>query len=250
MRSGNPALSEQAFEKFDVFEVERSGAMTIQGTALKAGVLLMLVVSAAAFTWWKFATVGQQAAMPWMIGGLIGGLVLAIATIFKPQWAPATAPLYAVAEGLFLGVISAMYNTMFYDGIVVQAVCLTFGTLFAMLIAYQSGIIKASEKLKAGVIAATGGIMLVYLGSFLLSVFFGMQNPMIYGNGLIGIGFSLFVVVIAALFLVLDFDAIEQGAAHGAPKYMEWYGAFSLMVTLIWLYLEILRLLSKLSSRD
>lgn len=248
MRSGNPALSEQAFEKFDVFEVERSGAMTIQGTALKAGVLLMLVVSAAAFTWWQFST-NQGAAMPWMIGGLIGGLVLAIATIFKPHWAPVTAPLYAVAEGLFLGVISAMYNTMFYDGIVVQAVCLTFGTLFAMLIAYQSGIIKATEKFKAGVIAAGGGIMLVYLGSILLS-FFGIQNPMIWGNGLIGIGFSLFVVVIAALFLVLDFDMIERGAAHGAPKYMEWYGAFSLMVTLIWLYLEILRLLSKLSSRD
>ncbi|MEX0702470.1 MAG: Bax inhibitor-1/YccA family protein [Planctomycetales bacterium] len=249
MRSGNPALSEKAFERFDVFEVERSVAMTVQGTAVKTGVLLLLAISAAAFSWMQFATVGHQAAMPWMIGGLIGGLVLALVTIFKKEWAPVTAPLYAVAEGLFLGVISAMYNQMFYPGIVLQAVCLTFGTLFALLIAYQSGIIKATENFKLGVVAATGGIMLVYLLSLVLS-FFGTTIPLIHGNGLIGIGFSLFVVVIAALNLVLDFDFIEHGAEQGAPKYMEWYGAFGLMVTLVWLYLEILRLLAKLSSRD
>lgn len=250
MRSGNPALNERAFERFDIYEIERTGAMTIQGTALKAGALLLLVVSAGAFSWMQFAAAGQQAAMPWLFGGLIGGLVLAIATAFKPQWSPITAPLYAIAEGLFLGVVSAIYNNAFYDGIVVQAVCLTLGTMFAMLIAYQGGLIRVTEKFKAGVVAATGGILLVYLVSFALRVFFDISNPMVHGAGFLGIGFSVFVVVIAALFLVLDFDAIAEGAARGAPKYMEWYGAFSLMVTLIWLYLEILRLLAKLSSRD
>ena len=244
MRSGNPALSAKAFERFDVYEPTRT--MTVEGTATKTGMLLVLVVAAAGVTWTMFQN-SPGGVMPWMIGGGLGGFVLALVTIFKRNLAPVTAPLYAVAEGLFLGGISAYYNS-FYNGIALQAACLTFGTLFAMLIAYRTGLIRATEKFKAGVVAATGGICLVYLVSFVLSMF-GISNPAVYGAGLLGIGFSLFVVVIAALNLVIDFDFIERGAQHGAPKYMEWYGAFALLVTLVWLYLEILRLLSKLNRR-
>ena len=158
-----------------------------------------------------------------------------------------TAPIYAALEGLALGGISAVFESR-YPGIVSQAVFLTFGTLAALLIAYRSGWIKATENFKLGVVAATGGIFFVYLISFVLS-FFGVSIPLIHGSGVFGILFSLFVVVIAALNLVLDFDFIEQGAEQGAPKYMEWFAAFGLMVTLIWLYLEVLRLLSKLQQR-
>ena len=245
MRSGNPALSAKTFDRFDVYETAQT--MTVNGTATKTFILLVLAVVPAAFTWNQFQT-NPQSAQLWMWGGVLGGLVLAIITIFKQHWAPVTAPMYAVVEGLFLGAISAMYNTMFYPGIVFQAICLTFGTLFSLLILYQTGWIRATENFKLGVFAATGGIMLVYILSMVLGIL-GVSIPMIHGNGLIGIGFSLFVVVIAALNLVLDFDFIEQGAERGAPKYMEWYGAFGLMVTLVWLYLEILRLLAKLSSR-
>ncbi|MCY7312389.1 MAG: Bax inhibitor-1/YccA family protein, partial [Pseudoxanthomonas sp.] len=177
----------------------------------------------------------------------IGGMVLALVTIFKQTWAPVTAPMYALVEGFFLGAISAMYSHL-YEGIVLQAVMLTIGTLFAMLFAYRTGLIKVTEKFKMGVVAATGGIFLVYLATIVLGLF-GISVPFIHESGLVGIGFSLFVIVIAAMNLVLDFDFIEKGAEQGAPKYMEWYGAFSLMVTLVWLYLEFLRLLSKLQSR-
>jgi len=173
--------------------------------------------------------------------------VLALVTTFKKTWSPVTAPLYALVEGFFLGAISAMFNARF-EGIVFQAVLLTFCTLFALLFAYRSGLIKATENFKLGVVAATGGIALVYLATIVLG-FFGIKIPMIHDSGIVGIGFSLFVVVIAALNLVLDFDFIENGVEQGAPKYMEWYGAFGLMVTLVWLYIEFLRLLSKLQSR-
>jgi len=186
--------------------------------------------------------------MPYILGGAIGGLVFAIATIFKKEWAPVTAPMYALTEGFFLGAISAIFEHRF-PGIVMQAVMLTFGTLFALLFAYRSGLIKATENFKLGVVAATGGIALVYLASIVLS-FFDIRVPFIHESGVIGIGFSLFVVVIAALNLVLDFDFIESGVEQKAPKYMEWYGAFGLMVTLVWLYVEFLRLLSKLQSRN
>jgi uncharacterized YccA/Bax inhibitor family protein len=178
--------------------------------------------------------------------GAIAGFVVAMVLCFKHNWAPVLAPVYAVLEGLFLGGISAMYAARF-GGIVFQAVALTFGTLFALLAAYQAGFIRATEKFKLGIFAATGGIALVYFASIILG-FFGVHIPGIFGSGMVGIGFSIVVVVIAALNLVLDFDMIEQGARAGAPKYMEWYGAFGLMVTLVWLYLEILRLLSKLKD--
>ncbi|MBD9477958.1 Bax inhibitor-1/YccA family protein [Pseudoxanthomonas sp. PXM02] len=253
MRSGNPALKESTFLDLGSGAVvsRDGGAMTLNGTINKTGILLLLTVLTAAFSW-------NQALGPdglpapgfavYMWGGAIGGLVLALITVFKKTWSPVTAPLYALVEGFFLGAISAVYNAQF-GGIVMQAVMLTFGILFALLFAYRSGLIKATENFKLGVVAATGGIALVYLATIALG-FFGIKIPLIHESGLIGIGFSLFVVVIASLNLVLDFDFIETGVEQGAPKYMEWYGAFGLMVTLVWLYLELLRLLSKLQSRD
>lgn len=252
MRTSNPALNDKSFQTADyskgwVYDEVTSHAMTIEGTVLKTGILLTLVTIAGAITWQAFAN-QSSLMLPLLVGGAIAGLILALITVFKQTWAPVTAPLYAVAEGLFLGGISAMYNAQF-NGIIVQAVGLTMGTLVILLLAYQSGLIKASDNFKAGVIAATGAICLVYIVSIALS-FFGIGVPYIHDNGLIGIGFSLFVVAIAALNLVLDFDFIENAAKAGSPKYMEWYGAFGLMVTLVWLYLEILRLLAKTRSRD
>jgi len=174
--------------------------------------------------------------------------VLALVTIFKKQWAPITAPLYALAQGALLGGISAMFE-MRYKGIAIQAVMLTFGTLVAMLLAYRTGLIRVNDKFRLGVVAATGGIALFYLVQLVLG-FFGITFHTINSGSPIGIGFSLLVVGIAALNLVLDFDLIEQGARYNAPKYMEWYSAFALMITLVWLYLEILRLLSKMRSRQ
>ncbi|WP_407354448.1 Bax inhibitor-1/YccA family protein [Luteimonas sp. R10] len=252
MRSGNPALKESTFlDLGSGTVVSRPGeVMTLNGTVNKTGVLLLLTVLTAAFAWSQALTPTGELAPGFGLyvwGGAIGGLVIALVTIFKKQWAPVTAPLYALVEGFFLGAISAMYNQRF-EGIVMQAVMLTFGTLFALLFAYRTGLIKATENFKLGVVAATGGIFLVYMATIVLG-FFGINMPMIHDNGIVGIGFSLFVIVIAALNLVLDFDFIETGVEQGAPKYMEWYGAFGLIVTLIWLYIEFLRLLSKLQSR-
>lgn len=250
IRSGNPALKESTFLdlRSGTLVREAGKVMTLNGTVNKTGVLLLLCVMTATFAWFQVSTpAGIVGAGPYLWGGLIAGLVFALVTIFKKQWAAVTAPLYALAEGFFLGAISAQYSYL-YEGIVMQAVLLTFGTLFAMLLAYRSGLIKATENFKMGVAAATGGIFLVYLATMVLGMF-GIQIPYIHGSGLIGIGFSLFVVVIAALNLVMDFDFIEAGVEHGAPKYMEWYGAFGLVVTLVWLYIEFLRLLGKLQSR-
>ncbi|NZA27541.1 Bax inhibitor-1/YccA family protein [Luteimonas sp. SJ-92] len=252
MRSGNPALKESTFLDLGSGSVvSRAGeTMTLNGTVSKTAILLLLTVMTAAFAWSQALTPAGELAPGfgmYVWGGAIGGFVVALVTIFKKEWAPVTAPLYALVEGFFLGAISAMYNN-FFDGIVMQAVMLTFGTLFALLFAYRSGLIKATENFKLGVVAATGGIFLVYMATIVLG-FFGINMPMIHENGIVGIGFSLFVIVIAALNLVLDFDFIETGVEQGAPKYMEWYGAFGLLVTLVWLYIEFLRLLSKLQSR-
>ena len=253
MRSGNPALKESTFLDLGSGTLVQgdTGAMTLNGTVNKTAFLLVLTLAGALFTWSQFSAAlaagNPGAVMPYVWGGAIGGFIVALVTVFKKQWAPVTAPLYAIAQGFFLGAISAIYDARF-DGIVVQAVILTFGTLFAMLAAYRAGLIKATEKFRMGVVAATGGIALFYLASIVLG-FFGIQMPMIHGAGMVGIGFSLFVVVIAALNLVLDFDFIEKASAQGAPKVTEWYGAFGLMVTLVWLYLEFLRLLSKIQSR-
>lgn len=253
IRSGNPVLKDSTFLDLGSGSIvtRDAGAMTLNGTVNKTGVLLLLCVLTAAFSW-NAALTPEGALTPagslYLWGGLIVGFILAMVTTFKAKWSPVTAPMYALAEGLFLGGISAMFNAK-YPGIVMQAVLLTFGTLFALLTAYRSGWIKATENFKLGVVAATGGIALIYLATIVLR-FFNINIPFIHDSGLIGIAFSLFVVVIAALNLVLDFDFIESGVEHGAPKYMEWYGAFGLMVTLVWLYIEFLRLLSKLQSRN
>lgn len=247
MRTANPALNSKTFENLAITG-EQNETMTINGTVNKTAMLLFLIVLAASWVWHLFFTSGNPALVfPWIWGGAIGGFIVALITIFKKEWVGVTAPLYAILEGLFLGGISAIFESA-YPGIVLQAVALTFGTLFALLLAYKSGLIKATENFKLGVVAATGGIALVYLATFILGLF-KIQIPFIHGSGLFGIIFSLVVVVVASLNLVLDFDFIESGAEKGAPKYMEWYGAFGLMVTLIWLYIEILRLLSKLRSR-
>jgi uncharacterized YccA/Bax inhibitor family protein len=247
MRTANPALNSKTFT--DVARLsDPSLTMTIQGTVNKTLWLLILVLVTASWVWNMFFSSGNpEAIIPWLFGGTVGGFIVALITIFKKQWSPITAPLYSVLEGLALGGISAFFEAQF-QGIVIQAVALTFGTLFCLLLAYKSGLIKATENFKLGVVAATGGIGLIYLVTMILG-FFGISIPYIHESGIIGIGFSVFVVIIAALNLVLDFDFIENGAQSGAPKFMEWYAAFGLMVTLIWLYLEILRLLAKLRGR-
>ncbi len=243
MRSSNPALRADTFRGLSAVGGD---VMTLEGTALRTGFLLLGVACSAVFTWQKFVT-APGTVMPWLLGGVIGGLIFALVTSFKKTWAPVTATGYALCEGLALGAISAMYEARF-GGIVLQAVGLTFGVLAMLLVAYVTRIIRATENFKLGIFAATSGIGLVYLATWILS-FFGVQIPYIHGNGLIGIGFSAFVVAIAALSLVMDFDFIEEGVRQGAPKYMSWYAAFGLLVTLVWLYLEILRLLSRLQSR-
>ena len=252
MRSGNPALGNSTFLDLGTGTVVRgdTGAMTLNGTVNKTAFLLVLTLLGAMFTWSKFfASGGTANLMPYVLGGAIGGLVVALVTVFKKEWSPVTAPLYAVIEGLFVGAISAIFEARF-PGIVMQAVMLTMGTLGALLLAYKSGVIKATENFKLGVVAATGGIFLLYLVNIVLRMLGFDGFGFIHESGAMGIAFSAFVVVIAALNLVLDFDFIESGAESGAPKYMEWYGAFGLVVTLVWLYLEILRLLAKLNSRD
>jgi uncharacterized YccA/Bax inhibitor family protein len=244
MRTGNPALNNNTFR----VEYASSDAMTISGTVNKTAILLLMLTITSIWSWKKVMTLGDISTMvPWMFGGMIVGLIFALITFFKKTGAPYTAPIYALAEGVFLGALSAMMELK-YPGIAFQAITLTFGTLFALLAVYKSGLINVTENFKLGVAAATGGIFLVYLASFVMG-FFGVSMPYIHGSGLMGIGFSVFVIIIAALNLVLDFDFIEEGAKRGAPRYMEWYAAFGLLVTLVWLYIEILRLLSKLRSR-
>lgn len=251
-KSSNPILKEKSFRKDYTMQSE---TMTVNGTMNKTATLLFLVVVAAAFVWNKYfdaiavnSEAGMSVVMPWLIAGGVGGLVAALVTTFRPQSAPYSAPVYALFEGLLLGGLSAMFESM-YPGIVMRAVLLTLSVFMAMLFFYRSGIIKVTKKFMMGVVAATAGIALVYLFSFIAGMF-GAEMSFIHGNSNFSIGFSLVVVAIAALNLVLDFSFIENASAQGAPKYMEWYGAFGLMVTLVWLYLEILRLLAKLASRD
>ena len=245
MRSSNPMLGEKTFRDLAPAGVD---SMTLQGTVNKTLFLLLGVLVAASWTWSMYFDFEDQALVfPWMIGGAIGGLVVGLITSFKKTWAAFTAPLYALCQGLFLGGLSSTFEAS-YPGIVIQATTLTFGTMFALLFAYTSRLIKATENFKLGVAAATGGIFFVYMGTMLLG-FFGIHMPFIHESGLLGIGFSLFVVIIAALNLVLDFDFIENAVEAQAPKHMEWFAAFGLVVTLVWLYIEILRLLSKLRDR-
>ena len=220
--------------------------MTLQGVVNKTFLLLAMVIVTAFYTFGHTST-NPAAAAAWMTGGIIVGLIASLVTVFKTAWAPVTAPIYALAEGFALGAISGMYNLQFH-GIVIQAVILTVGVLGLMLGLYTTRILQPTQKFMMGVVAATGAIMLTYLVSMVLG-FFHIQIPFIHSSGLFGIGFSVVVVIIAAMNLIIDFGVIETGIRARAPKYMEWYGGFALLVTLVWLYLEILRLLSKLASR-
>ena len=240
-RSGNPALSKRTFNNLKSTTGE---VMTLDGTVNKTAMSLAILLFAAYYTY-------SNAIMDYVLIGLIGGFIVALVTIFKKEWSPITVPIYAVLEGLYLGGVSKMFGNMFEPGIVPQAICLTLGILIALLFAYKTKIIKVTENFKLGVFAATAGILVVYLISVLMSAFGGRGLPIMdpTNTSMISIGFSLFVVGIASLNLVMDFDFIEQGVENGAPKYMEWYGAFGLLMTMIWLYLEILKLLAKTSFR-
>ncbi len=243
MNSSNPTLSEKAFNSVGM---DNANPMTLQGTVNKSALLLAMVLLPAYFTWQQAMT-NPAAAMPWVWGGLIGGLVFCLVTCFKKEWSAVTAPLYAISEGLLLGAISAMYEAQFH-GIVLQAVLLTTGTLIGMLGLYTTRIIQPTQKFMMGVFAATAGIALTYLIGMVLSMF-GIRLGFLYGNGWFSIGISFVIVIVAALNLIMDFAVIEHGVQSRAPKYMEWYASFGLLVTLVWLYLEILRLLSKFASR-
>lgn len=249
MTSSNPAFSGDVFQQFETADhrsFTASTAMTVAGTVWKSLVLLTILTMTAAVSW-SMVERGQMNPIL-LFGSAIGALVVGLITSFKPTTAPWTAPLYAALEGLFLGAISRFIETRF-PGLPVQAVALTLGTTFCMLMVYATGLIKVTPRFAAGLCAAMGAVFLVYIASFILS-FFGIAFLTVSDTSIGSIIFSFVVVGIAAFSLLLDFDQIEQGAAYSAPKYMEWYGAFALMVSLVWLYFEILKLLMKLQSRD
>lgn len=246
IKTSNPALNAKIFQGQSV---ALDDAMTLDGTVNKTGILLLCAIATAAYSWHTFMETRSLAAVNSLLwAGLIGGFIFALITIFKKEWAPVTAPIYSLLEGLVLGSLSAVLELR-YPGIAMQSVAMTFGVLFVMLLAYRSHLIPVTQKLRLGIVAATGAIALFYIAEIILS-FFGIQFASINGSGALGIGFSVVVVIVASLNLVLDFDFIESGVQARAPKYMEWYSAFGLMVTLVWLYLEILRLLSKVRGRD
>lgn len=272
LRNSNPALNEKAFQRVSEADagwaaqtqqledayaapsarpprVADGDAMTVGGTVWATAALLVLVVAAGVYGWNSVDATAESVSLPgWIFPVVLGALGVAILTIFKPNLARFTAPVYALLEGAFLGAISAAYNTA-YDGIVVQAVGLTVGVFAVMLFLYGTRIIKVTDKLRMGIVAATGAIFLVYMVNMVLS-FFDAEVPFLHDTGAMGIGISLLIVGVAAFNLLLDFDFIERGVAAGAPKKMEWYAAFGLLVTIVWLYLELLRLLSKLQGRD
>jgi uncharacterized YccA/Bax inhibitor family protein len=246
MQTNNPAFSDAMFGDWGVAR-EASTSMTVRGTANKTLILLMILTTTAAFTWTQVGNGTMNIGI--LLGSLVASLVSFFITVFKKEWSPVTAPLYAACEGVLLGAISNMINQR-YPGIAMQAVALTFATLFFMLFLYGMRIIRVTERFKMAVVAGTGALCLVYMGSFLLSMF-GVHGPSnaVFGSSLLGIGISLLAVGLASFKLLLDFDFIEQGEQAGAPKVMEWYGAFALTVTLVWLYLELLRLLRKFNDR-
>ncbi len=239
-KSANPTLSAGTFSGLAASD----DPMTLAGTVNKAAMLLALVLIGAGWVWnVYFATHETDAVLPYVLVGSIGGLIFALITSFIRTAAPYTAPVYALLEGFAIGGTSAFYEAQ-QPGIALQAVGLTMGTLLCMLAAYRFQIIKVTERFKMGVAAATGGIFVLYIVDLIL-MFFGYPVAMIHQGGVWGVVFSLFVVSIAALNLVMDFDFITRGVAQRSPKYMEWYSGFALVVTLVWLYLEILRLLAK-----
>ena len=247
MRSSNPVMTGKIYEKAGTLS-SGSSVMTIHGTINKVGIMLLLVIAAAAYTWNMVMGEDPGRAGTLAIAGAIGGFVVALITVFRPRSSAITAPIYAILEGLFLGAISAIINAR-YPGVAFQAVLLTIGTLFTMLFLYRSGRIRATPRFRRGVMMATGAVFFAYLISWILSLL-GMPMGFMHSAGPLGILINLVIIVIAALNLILDFDFIEKGSKMGAPKFMEWYGAFGLVVTLIWLYIEFLRLLARFSGRD
>lgn len=237
VKMANPLLKEEIFRNQGA-----GAAMTVSGTVNKSIILWLLLGASAVFSW-----MNPQITIPLMLPFIAAGFILAMISIFKKTASPFISPLYAIMEGLVLGAISLYFERM-YPGIVVNAIMLTIAVLFCMLAAYRSGVLRATPRFKKGVIIATLAIALVYIADLLMNVFAGANFPYIHDSSMLGIAISLFVVAIASFNLIIDFDLIEQGALRGAPKYMEWYGAFALMVTLVWLYLELLRLLSKMRN--
>ena len=251
MATSNPAFSQDMFAGYNqVYGASRSMVTTVQGTMSKT-FLLLAILSGTGL--WAFHSMGAgQLAGPVVGVSAIAGFILAMVTIFKPAISPWTAPVYAAMEGVFLGSLSQLVEMRFHEkapGIALQAVSLTVGTLLIMLFLCASGTVKVTERLKAGIMMATGAVCLFYVASIVLRLF-GVSVPLLFSATPAGIGFSLFVVGLAAFNLLLDFDFIEEAARREAPKYMEWYGAFGLIVTLVWLYLELLRLLQKMNSRN
>jgi uncharacterized YccA/Bax inhibitor family protein len=248
-QSGNPTLSEKIFNRS--IEQENAGTMTVRGAINKFGFLLFMVLAGATYTWYLYYNNAQQTMTTLMWVGIIGGLITVFAISFKPTLAPYLSPAYGILEGFFLGAISAILNDAFkekYPGLVMQAVGLTFGVAIAMFLLYNFRIIKATERFKSIIFTATAGIAIFYVLTLVLGLFH-VNIPFMYDSSVLGIGLSIFVVAIAALNLIIDFDMIERGADMGAPKFMEWYGAFGLLVTMVWLYVEILRLLSRFAGR-
>jgi uncharacterized YccA/Bax inhibitor family protein len=245
LRTSNPTLNEKVFQSAG-FAVTGSETMTIKGTINKSIILLLLIIASAAWIWSKFLNNPELSIQGWLIGGAIGGFITALLISFKKEWSPMLAPVYALLEGLFLGGISAIFN-LEYPGIVTQAVALTLGVMFIMLFIYRSGLIKVTQKLRFIIMGATAAIALVYLVIFIISLF-GVHVSAMYDSSPLGIGISLIVIGVAAFNFLLDFDLIEKSSQTNLPRYMEWYAAFGLMVTLIWLYIEMLRLLVRLAN--
>lgn len=251
-KSGNPTLTEKMFNKSLHSEAAAQGTMTVRGTINKFGFLMLMVIGSASYTWHLFEQLNEGLMTTLMIAGAIGGLITGLVITFKPNWAQYAAPAYGILQGFFIGGISAVLNAAFadkYPGLIMQAVGLTFGVAISMFLLYNFRIINPTQRFKSIVVSATIGIAIFYLITLVLRLF-GINVSFMYDSSWLSIGISLFIVIIAALNLILDFEMIEQGAEMGAPKFMEWYGAFGLMVTIIWLYIEILKLLSKLGSRD
>jgi uncharacterized YccA/Bax inhibitor family protein len=242
-KTSNPVFSQNRFDQMAQTRTSDE-VMTVGGAVNKTLLLFGILLLSGAFAWDSVRSGGMGAGL--IFPGAILGLIIAIVTIFKPQWSPYTAPAYAFFEGLVLGAVSALYAA-YYHGIVIQAAGLTLSILFVLLFVYRTGIIKATPKFKRGIIIATGGVFFFYVLNFIFSLFGGGVS--LANFGLLGIGIQLVIVVIASLNLILDFDFIEKGAQAGMPKYTEWFAGFGLMVTLVWLYLEILRLLALLSNR-
>jgi uncharacterized YccA/Bax inhibitor family protein len=250
--SSNPAMKESIFEKVAVVS-SSSGTMTVKGSIIKTFLLIAMTIFAASYTWYiVFNANNPSAVTPWLWGGLISGFILALIICFAPKTAPYLAPLYAAAEGFALGAISAFFEQMLaetYPGIVYTAVAITLLTALVMLFCYQTRLIKVTNRLRSVIVIATISVVVFYFVVIILNLFH-VATDFYHGTSLLSIGISAVIVVIAALNLLLDFDFIEKGSQMGAPKYMEWYGAFGLLLTLVWLYLEILRLLSKIVSRQ